>query len=116
MQLTTQDEFNDREITRTLGLVRGNTIRARHQGKDMKDVANPLFFGYYTRFSQDEFMDYMAENMNDDQAARIHLARDIYQAGQVLRHKYGLLRCAYLLASLGIFMVLAAALVYLYAA
>ena len=35
MQLTTQDEFNDMEITRTLGLVRGNTIRARHLGKDI---------------------------------------------------------------------------------
>jgi uncharacterized protein YbjQ (UPF0145 family) len=35
MQLTTQDEFNDMTITRTLGLVRGNTIRARHLGKDI---------------------------------------------------------------------------------
>ncbi len=35
MRLTTQDEFNDMEITRTLGLVRGNTIRARHLGKDI---------------------------------------------------------------------------------
>jgi len=35
MQLTTQDEFNDLTITKTLGLVRGNTIRARHLGKDI---------------------------------------------------------------------------------
>ena len=33
--MTTQDEFNDHEITATLGLVRGNTIRARHLGKDI---------------------------------------------------------------------------------
>ncbi len=35
MQLTTQDEFNDMTVTHTLGLVRGNTIRARHIGKDI---------------------------------------------------------------------------------
>jgi len=35
MLMTTQDEFNDRQITETLGIVRGNTIRARHIGKDI---------------------------------------------------------------------------------
>ena len=35
MQITTQDEFADYEIVQTLGLVRGNTIRARHVGKDI---------------------------------------------------------------------------------
>jgi len=35
MLMTTQDELADYEITRSLGLVRGNTIRARHVGKDI---------------------------------------------------------------------------------
>ncbi|UCD39360.1 MAG: heavy metal-binding domain-containing protein, partial [Fidelibacterota bacterium] len=35
MQLTTQDHFEDHDIAETLGLVRGNTIRARHLGKDI---------------------------------------------------------------------------------
>ena len=35
MLLTTQDRFDDHEIAQTLGLVRGNTIRARHLGKDI---------------------------------------------------------------------------------
>ena len=35
MKLTTQDTFEDYRITETLGLVRGNTIRARHLGKDI---------------------------------------------------------------------------------
>ena len=35
MLMTTQDEFADYEITQTLGLVKGNTIRARHIGKDI---------------------------------------------------------------------------------
>ncbi len=35
MHMTTQDEFNDMTVLQTLGLVRGNTIRARHIGKDI---------------------------------------------------------------------------------
>jgi uncharacterized protein YbjQ (UPF0145 family) len=35
MILTTQDELAEHRITETLGLVRGNTIRARHLGKDI---------------------------------------------------------------------------------
>jgi uncharacterized protein YbjQ (UPF0145 family) len=35
MLITTQDEFSDYEIVETLGLVKGNTIRARHIGKDI---------------------------------------------------------------------------------
>lgn len=35
MIITTQDELADRRISTTLGLVRGNTIRARHLGKDI---------------------------------------------------------------------------------
>jgi len=35
MLITTQDNFQDHKIVETLGLVRGNTIRARHVGKDI---------------------------------------------------------------------------------
>lgn len=35
MLMTTQDRFADYEIVETLGLVKGNTIRARHIGKDI---------------------------------------------------------------------------------
>jgi uncharacterized protein YbjQ (UPF0145 family) len=35
MLLTTQDEFADYQIVQTLGPVKGNTIRARHIGKDI---------------------------------------------------------------------------------
>ena len=35
MLITTQDNFADYEIAETLGIVRGNTIRARHIGKDI---------------------------------------------------------------------------------
>ena len=35
MLLTTQDNFSEYEIVDTLGIVRGNTVRARHVGKDI---------------------------------------------------------------------------------
>jgi uncharacterized protein YbjQ (UPF0145 family) len=35
MLLTTQDNFSNYEIVKTLGIVRGNTVRARHAGKDI---------------------------------------------------------------------------------
>jgi len=35
MLITTQDNFADYEITETIGLVKGNTIRARYIGKDI---------------------------------------------------------------------------------
>lgn len=35
MLLTTQDNFSEYEIVETLGVVRGNTVRARHVGKDV---------------------------------------------------------------------------------
>ena len=35
MLLTTQDHFAEYEITKTLGMVKGNTVRARHAGKDI---------------------------------------------------------------------------------
>jgi len=35
MLLTTQDNFSKYEIMETLGIVKGNTVRARHAGKDI---------------------------------------------------------------------------------
>ena len=35
MLMTTQDRFEDQEITQPLGLVKGSTIRAKHLGSDI---------------------------------------------------------------------------------
>ena len=35
MLLTTQDNFSEYDIIETLGVVKGNTVRARHAGKDI---------------------------------------------------------------------------------
>jgi uncharacterized protein YbjQ (UPF0145 family) len=50
--LTTQDRFEDREIAETLGLVRGNTIRARHLGKDILAVFRMIVGGEVTEYTK----------------------------------------------------------------
>ena len=52
MKLTTQDEFADFTIVRTLGLVRGNTIRARHIGKDIIAGLRSLVGGEITEYTK----------------------------------------------------------------
>jgi len=52
MQITTQDEFADYEITETLGLVRGNTIRARHVGKDILAGLRTLVGGEIVEYTK----------------------------------------------------------------
>ncbi len=52
MLITTQDEFADHEITETLGLVKGNTIRARHVGKDIMAGLRNLVGGEITEYTK----------------------------------------------------------------
>jgi uncharacterized protein YbjQ (UPF0145 family) len=52
MILTTQDEPCDYEVLETLGLVRGNTIRARHVGKDILAGLRNLVGGEITEYTK----------------------------------------------------------------
>ncbi len=52
MLITTQDEFADYTITKTLGIVRGNTIRARHIGKDIVAGLRTLVGGEITEYTK----------------------------------------------------------------
>jgi len=52
MKVTTQDEFADYEIVETLGLVKGNTIRARHVGKDIMAGLRNLVGGEITEYTK----------------------------------------------------------------
>jgi uncharacterized protein YbjQ (UPF0145 family) len=52
MLITTQDELADYEITQTLGLVRGNTIRARHVGKDIVAGLRSIVGGEITEYTK----------------------------------------------------------------
>lgn len=52
MKVTTQDEFADYKITETLGLVKGNTIRARHVGKDILAGLRTLVGGEISEYTK----------------------------------------------------------------
>ncbi len=52
MLITTQDEFADYTITKTLGMVRGNTIRARHIGKDIMAGLRTIVGGEITEYTK----------------------------------------------------------------
>lgn len=52
MLITTQDQFADYEITETVGLVRGNTIRARHVGKDIMAGLRNLVGGEVSEYTK----------------------------------------------------------------
>jgi len=52
MRMTTQDEFADATILETLGVVRGNTIRARHVGNDILAGLRSLVGGEITEYTK----------------------------------------------------------------
>jgi len=60
-----------KEIKKSFGIVRGNTIRARHIGKDILAVFKNIFGGEieeYTKLlaeSRDQALDRMIENANE---------------------------------------------------
>jgi uncharacterized protein YbjQ (UPF0145 family) len=52
MKITTQDEFAELEIVSTLGMVTGNTIRARHVGKDILAGLRSIIGGEVTEYTK----------------------------------------------------------------
>jgi uncharacterized protein YbjQ (UPF0145 family) len=52
MLVTTQDDFADHEIMETLGIVKGNTIRARHVGKDILAGFRNMLGGEITDYTK----------------------------------------------------------------
>jgi uncharacterized protein YbjQ (UPF0145 family) len=66
--ITTQDQFSDYEIEKTLGIVKGNTVRARHAGKDIMAAFRNMVGGEiheYTKLlaeSREQALDRMVEN------------------------------------------------------
>ncbi len=52
MILVTSNSIEGRRITRTLGLVRGNTIRARHVGRDITAAFRNLVGGEVAEYTK----------------------------------------------------------------
>ena len=70
MKLTTQDQFTKNKIIEELGLVKGNTVRARHIGKDILALFRNMVGGEieeYTKLlaeAREQSIDAMIEEAN----------------------------------------------------
>lgn len=77
MRITTQDTFADMEIKETVGLVKGNTIRARHIGKDIIAGLRNLVGGEISEYTKmlaearEQAMDRMIEDAKSQDADAI---------------------------------------------
>ncbi len=72
------------------------------KGIEITDIPNPLFFGFFTHFSEQEYLDYMHKELVDNNNARDLLIKDFYQIGNILKKKYYFLRLAYIFAMIGL--------------
>ncbi len=52
MLLSTTDTIEDRKIVKNLGLVKGNTIRARHIGRDIMAILRNIVGGEITDYTK----------------------------------------------------------------
>lgn len=87
-------------ILTVLVLIPKNISSSKEQ--DISSIANPLFFGFFTQYSEQEYTSYLSRILCDDESARALLIKDIYQIGMILKRKYILLRMAYVSALLGV--------------
>ena len=71
MTVVTTPNIPSKNVVRTLGLVRGNTIRARHVGKDIMAAMRNLVGGEVTEYakllaeSREQALDRMAEQTEE---------------------------------------------------
>lgn len=71
MILTTTDTITGKRVVRTLGLVRGNTIRTRHLGRDILAVLRNIVggeIGEYTKLlaeAREQALDRLVEEAED---------------------------------------------------
>jgi len=78
MLLTTQDNFSEYEIVETLGIVRGNTVRARHAGKDILAAFRNVVGGEI-----EEYTKLLAESREQSIDRMISVAEDMGADGIV---------------------------------
>jgi len=98
MLTTTQDNFVDHDIVETLGLVKGNTIRARHVGKDILAGLRNIVGGEITEYtkmlaeSREQALDRMIANaskMGADGIVCIRFTTSAVMAGSAELLAYG---------------------------
>jgi uncharacterized protein YbjQ (UPF0145 family) len=98
MILSTTDEIAGKEITGVLGLVRGNTIRARHVGKDIMAGLKNIVGGEITDYtkmmaeSREQSIDRMieeAKNLGADAIVGIRFTTSSVMQGAAELMVYG---------------------------
>ncbi len=98
MILATADTIADKKIVKTLGVVRGNTIRARHLGKDILAVCRNIVGGEVTEYtklmgeSREQAIDRMvqqAEAMGANAVVAVRLTTSMLMGGAAEIVAYG---------------------------
>ncbi len=98
MLMTSQDTFAEYRITETLGVVRGNTVRARHVGKDIIAALRNIVGGEiieYTKLmaeTREQSLDRMvaeAERMNADGIVTLRFVTSMIAQGAAELLVYG---------------------------
>ena len=98
MIVVTTPTVPGREIKRTLGLVRGNTIRARHIGKDILAVLKNIVGGEITEYtklmaeSREQALDRLMEEaraLEADAIVGLHLTTAMIMGGAAELLAYG---------------------------
>ncbi len=98
MLITTQDRFDDHRIIKTIGLVKGSTIRARHIGTDIMAGLRNIVGGEvqeYTKMlaeSREQSIDRMvedAENMEADAVVCMRFTTSTIMSGMAEFMAYG---------------------------
>ncbi len=98
MLITTQDRFDDHRIVKTIGLVKGSTIRARHIGTDIMAGLRNIVGGEvheYTKMlaeSREQSIDRMvadAENMDANAVVCMRFTTSTIMSGMAEFMAYG---------------------------
>jgi len=90
MLLSTTETIHGKTIVKHLGLVRGNTIRARHVGRDILALLRNLVGGEISDYTKaiaearEQAIDRMVEEA-ESLGARLELARVYFEIGKRLR-------------------------------
>ena len=96
--LVTTPTVPEKKVVRTLGLVRGNTIRARHVGKDIMAVLRNLVGGEVTEYakllaeSREQALDRMiaeAEKLEANAITGVQFQTSVIMGGAAEMMAYG---------------------------
>ncbi|MCU0784189.1 MAG: YbjQ family protein [Verrucomicrobia bacterium] len=98
MILTTTESIKGKKITRTLGLAKGNTIRARHIGRDIMALLRNLVGGEITEYtkllaeSREQSLDRMtadAQRLGANAVVEVRFATSVLMGGAAELLAYG---------------------------